>query len=153
MDFTSGGCNDHARALDSLCFVCGCLIKKVDKFYVVSNYLDFLAKGLRCSELFELDGITPTKFCRGCYSALSHINHGWTVKTNKKLVEWNECGPGCNACCLLQSSQRQGAGRKKKVSASFDFRKQPNTIIFIRIRFMRITRLKLLKIQEVLQMA
>ena len=73
--------------LNSLCFVCGCLIKKVDKFYVVSSYLDFLAKGLRCSELFELDGITPTKFCRSCYSAFSHINNGGTVKTKKTLIE------------------------------------------------------------------
>ena len=86
MDSNSGG-YDHDRALDSLCFVCGCLIKKVDKFYVVSSYLDFLAKGLRCSELFELDGITPTKFCRSCYSAFSHINNGGTVKTKKTLIE------------------------------------------------------------------
>ena len=70
---SSNDSSTHDKAMETLCFVCGYVMKKDDRFYLVGEWSDFLAKALRCSEVFELPGITPTKFCFGCYTNLGHI--------------------------------------------------------------------------------
>lgn len=114
--------SNHDKALDSLCFVCGSVVKKTGGFHFVKDLLEFLKRTLRYPELFEIPGITPTKLCRLCYQALAHVDQGETVKTSKTMVEWNECGPSCNACKILQNSERQHVGRKKKVCELSIFR-------------------------------
>ncbi len=111
-------CNrsNHKRALDSLCFVCGSLVKKTGGSYFVKDLVDFLTRTLRYPELFEIQGITPEKLCRLCYQALVQVDEGKTMKSGKTMVEWTECGPCCNACNMLQKSEKQHVGRKKKVS-------------------------------------
>ena len=112
---SSNDSSTHDKAMETLCFVCGYVMKKDDRFYLVGEWSDFLAKALRCSEVFELPGITPTKFCFGCYTNLGHIESGRSVKTYKTMEDWGECGPDYNACKRFSSSQRKHPGRKKKV--------------------------------------
>ena len=107
----------HAKAMDSLCFVCTSLIKKVSGYYYVKDELELLRRTLRCPQLFELSGITPTKLCSNCYRALLHVDCGETVKTSKVMPEWYECSSNCNSCNILLRSEKKHLGRKKKVCA------------------------------------
>ena len=111
----------HEEALQRLCFVCGDLITK-GKLYDVDFYSEMLCKGLKCSTIFSIPGVTPASFCAKCYSTVQSAATGVTIRTGRTLIEWAECSSDdCSTCDRLAKRKKIGRGRKKKVSAIHAF--------------------------------
>ena len=110
--------NHHEEALCRLCFVCGELLTGAVVCSVEEKHLEYLSQGLKCPALAMIPGVTPNNFCRKCFSSLSHVVKGHSVKCTRAehLIDWVECSSDCSTCARL--TEMKIPKRKKKVSFS-----------------------------------
>ena len=113
----------HEEALRRLCFVCTKILAAKERRNEVEKFLDMLSKGLNCTAgIFSMEGITPIYFCQNCRMNLDKVAKGKSITTNRRLVNWEECGLNCNTCALLLEKQRKrGGGNNKNVSEIYSY--------------------------------
>ena len=83
--------------------------------------MDVLCKGLnRPANSLVIPGVIPYNFCARCYSAVSNVVSGNTVKCDRSrdVISWEECNDSCFTCARLIEKKKPGQ-KKKKVSCTF----------------------------------
>lgn len=105
----------HKKRLQNLCRVCGSVIARGGKVFLVEKYIAKLKSAFWIEGLEnDIGDVPPKKFCSKCYHAMFNITERGGTHSQTNIFDWVPHGESCTVCVHVNDLRRGGRKHKQK---------------------------------------